>query len=181
MTITELMRRLDNPQDKLKIIHVAGTNGKGSTTAMIASVLAAEGYFVGRYISPSVFSYQERVQLSRENEAGQVVNEYITKEGISSTITEIKPVCEAMVKEGFSHPTSFEIETAMAILHMYKMNVDFAILEVGLGGRLDATNVIQHPLCCVITSISMDHMQFLGIPWGRLQRKRQVLLSREHL
>ena len=176
-TITELMRKLDNPQDKLKIIHVAGTNGKGSTTAMIASLLAAEGYFVGRYISPAVFSYQERVQLSKKNEAGHVVNEYITKEGISDTIAEIKPACEAMVDEGFDHPTSFEIETAMAILHMYKMNVDFAILEVGLGGRLDATNVIQNPLCCVITSISMDHMQFLGDTLEKIAKEKAGIIK----
>jgi dihydrofolate synthase/folylpolyglutamate synthase len=176
-TITELMRRLENPQDKLKIIHVAGTNGKGSTTAMIASILAAEGYFVGRYISPAVFTYQERVQLTKKSTTGEVVNEYITKDGISDTIAVIKPACEAMVREGFSHPTSFEIETAMAILHMYHMNVDFAILEVGLGGRLDATNVIQHPICCVITSISMDHMQFLGNTIEKIAKEKAGIIK----
>jgi dihydrofolate synthase / folylpolyglutamate synthase len=177
VTITELMRRLDNPQDKLKIIHVAGTNGKGSTTAMIASVLAAEGYHVGRYISPAVFSYQERIQLSRKNEFHQVVNENITKEGICDAIAKIKPACEAMVAEGFHHPTSFEIETAMAVLHMNKINVDFAILEVGLGGRLDATNVILHPICCVITSISMDHMQFLGDTLEKIAREKAGIIK----
>ncbi len=175
-TITELMRRLDNPQDKLKIIHVAGTNGKGSTTAMIASVLAAEGYHVGRYISPAVFSYRERVQLSKK-ESSQVINENITEEGICDAIAKIKPACEAMVTEGFHHPTSFEIETAMAILHMHEINVDFAIMEVGLGGRLDATNVILHPICCVITSISMDHMQFLGDTLEKIAREKAGIIK----
>ncbi len=175
--ITELMGRLNNPQDGLKIIHVAGTNGKGSTTAIIASVLAAEGYLVGRYISPAVFSYQERVQLSRRNASNLVENEYITKEGISDAIGQIKPVCEAMVREGFDHPTSFEIETAMAFLYMQGKQVDFAILEVGLGGRLDATNVIRQPVCCAITSISMDHMQYLGDTLEKIAREKAGIIK----
>lgn len=159
--ITELLRRLGNPQDKLKIIHVAGTNGKGSTTAFITSILAVEGYIVGRYISPAVFSYRERIEISTRQDA-DIITDYITKEGVAAAIEEIKVVCDAMVREGFSHPTSFEIETAMAFLYFSRMQVDFAVIEVGLGGRLDATNVIKQPICSVITSISMDHMQFLG-------------------
>lgn len=174
-TITELLKRLGNPQEQLKIIHVAGTNGKGSTAAFIAAILAAEGYQAGRYLSPSVFSYREKIQISKKAEGNgnlqqkddhskndTVISEYISKEGLIETIEEIKPVCEAMVRDGFAHPTSFEIETAMAFLYFCKQQVDFAVIEVGLGGRLDATNVIHSPICCVITSISMDHMQFLG-------------------
>lgn len=160
-TITELLRRLGNPQDKIKIIHVAGTNGKGSTTAFLATILASAGYRVGRYISPAVFSYRERVQISTY-EQGIHHHEYISKEGVSEAITLISSLCEEMQRDGFAHPTSFEIETAMAMLYLSREQVDFAVVEVGLGGRLDATNVINEPVCCVITSISMDHMQFLG-------------------
>ncbi len=176
-TITELMRRLDNPQDSLNIIHVAGTNGKGSTTALIASVLAAQGYLVGRYISPAVFQYQESIQLSRNNENNQIKNEAITEAGICSALIPIKAACEAMTREGFHHPTAFEIETAMAILYMKQQKVDFAIIEVGLGGRLDATNVIMHPICCVITSISRDHMQFLGDTLEKIAREKAGIIK----
>ena len=174
-SITELLRRLDNPQEKLKVVHVAGTNGKGSTTAFITSILASEGYRVGRYISPAVFSYRERIQISKaaevssilkcsnsEYDRGDIVTEFITEQGICEAIKTIQPICEDMVGEGFCHPTSFEIETAMAILYLSWEKVDFAVIEVGLGGRLDATNVFSKPLCCVITSIGMDHMQYLG-------------------
>jgi len=161
-TITELLNRLDNPQDKLRTIHVAGTNGKGSTSAFISSVLSCAGYKVGRYLSPSVFSYREIVQISNINHADIIASEYITKAGICKAIEAIKSACEEMVRDGFAHPTSFEIETAMAFLYFYEERVDFAIIEVGMGGRLDATNVLHKPVGCIITSISMDHMQFLG-------------------
>lgn len=160
-TITELLQRLGNPQDKIKIIHVAGTNGKGSTTAFLATILASAGYRVGRYISPAVFSYRERVQITTY-EQEVLYNEYISKEGVSEAITLISSICEEMKRDGLAHPTSFEIETAMAMLYLFREQVDFAVVEVGLGGRLDATNVIKQPVCSVITSISMDHMQFLG-------------------
>ncbi len=167
--ITELLRRLNHPQKELKIIHIAGTNGKGSVAAFLASILASEGYLVGRYNSPAVFTYREIIQLSKGQISKKIrankmdiLNEYITEEGIIAAIKEIKPHCEAMVREGFHHPTSFEIETAMAFFYLKRVKVDFAIIEVGLGGRLDATNVISNPLCSVITSISMDHMQYLG-------------------
>ena len=167
-TITELLRRLDNPQDKLKCIHVAGTNGKGSTTAFISSILISEGYLVGRYISPAVFSYRERIQINTDD---------ISEEDICNTIATIKPICEDMVREGFDHPTSFEIETAMAFLYFAGKNVDFAVIEVGLGGRLDATNVIKKPVCCVITSISMDHMQYLGDTLTKITREKAGIMK----
>ncbi len=187
-TITELLSRLGNPQDKIRIIHVAGTNGKGSATAFLASILAMEGYRVGRYISPAVFSYRERIQITGktasqtgkitglgnaepeqlpEKEADNAETEllstdFITEQGVCDTIQVIKPLCEVMVADGLSHPTSFELETAMAMLYFYQEQVDFAVIEVGLGGRLDATNTVKQPVCSVITSISMDHMQYLG-------------------
>lgn len=160
-TITELLQQLNNPQEQLKIVHVAGTNGKGSVCAFLASILAVAGYRVGRYISPAVYSYRERIQIAFCNDDFIDV-ECITKEGVIKTIEQIKPACESMVRDGYPHPTSFEIETAMTFLYLLWEQVDIVVLEVGLGGRLDATNVIKHPAVCVITSISMDHMQYLG-------------------
>ena len=155
--ITDLLERLANPQDRLRIIHVAGTNGKGSTISFLSSVLAAAGYRVGIYISPTVFSYREKLQIISRD-----VNEYISKEYVSKAISMIKTRCDEMVSEGKAHPTSFEIETAMAFLYMLWKKVDFLILETGMGGRLDATNVIESPVCCVFTPVSLDHMQYLG-------------------
>ncbi|MDI9508398.1 MAG: folylpolyglutamate synthase/dihydrofolate synthase family protein [Bacillota bacterium] len=161
--IKELMKRLDNPQDKLRIIHIAGTNGKGSVGAFLASILSTAGYRVGRYISPTVFSYRERIQISeiKANE-NSIQTAYITRQGVEATIDKIKPQCDNMVLDGFSHPTTFEIETAMTFLYLLWEEVDFVILEVGMGGRLDATNLIKNPVCTVFTSISMDHMEYLG-------------------
>lgn len=189
-TITELLNRLGNPQDQIKMIHVAGTNGKGSTTAFLSSILASQGYLVGRYISPAVFDYRERIQITRQEECSanpfpeekltskisealqeekltanilkKLTTDYISEQNVAAAIDQIKPICEAMVREGLPHPTSFEIETAMAFLFLLQKRVDYAVIEVGLGGRLDATNVMKKPICSVITSISMDHMQFLG-------------------
>jgi dihydrofolate synthase/folylpolyglutamate synthase len=168
-TITNLLDRLGNPQEQLKVIHVAGTNGKGSTTAFIAAILSASGYRVGRYISPALFSYRERIQIA---------SDYITEEGVCDAITVIQPICEAMVREGFAHPTSFEIETAMAMLYFHWQQVDFAVIEVGLGGRLDATNVVSNPICCVITSISMDHMQFLGDSLEKITKEKAGIIKK---
>jgi len=160
-TISELMKRLDNPQDKLRIIHIAGTNGKGSTAAYIASILASAGFKAGRFHSPAVFDRREIIQLTVKRN-GRLENEYITEEGICKAVSLIKKACEEMVRDGFNHPTVFEIETAMAFLYFLDENVDFAVIEAGMGGRLDATNVVAKPVCSVITSISMDHMQYLG-------------------
>lgn len=177
--ITELLNRLDNPQDKIKIIHVAGTNGKGSTSAFIASILATKGYRVGRYISPAVFSYEERIQISSRQEAAETITtDFITEKGVSDTIEIIKPVCEAMLSESLAHPTSFEIETAMAFLYLEREKVDFAIIEVGLGGRLDATNAIRQPICSVITSISMDHMEYLGNTLGHIASEKAGIIKK---
>ncbi len=179
-SVTELLLRLGNPQDKVKVIHVAGTNGKGSTTAYLASILATQGYKVGRYISPAVFCYRERIQIfAKKNRIGteDYVTEYITRQGVSDTISLIKQTCEAMVRDGWAHPTAFELETAMAFLYFAWQEVDFAVVEVGLGGRLDATNVMKKPVCCVITSISMDHMQYLGDTLSQIAREKAGIIK----
>lgn len=184
-TITELLRRLGNPQDTLKIIHVAGTNGKGSVTAFLSSILAMQGYRIGRYNSPSVFSYEEKIQIlekaverTETSDKAMLKSEAITKEGIRDAITAIQPMCEAMAREGLPHPTSFEIETAMAMLYLAHEKVDFAVIEVGMGGRLDATNVIKHPICSVITTVSKDHMQFLGTTMEQIAEQKAGIIKK---
>lgn len=160
-TISRLLQGLDNPQNELKFIHVAGTNGKGSTSTFISSMLAMSGYKVGRYISPSVICYEEKIQVLSANKE-ELTSNYIDKESIVTYLGQIKKVCEDMVRKGYSHPTTFEIETALSFLYFLNSDCDFVVLEVGLGGRLDATNIVSTVLCSVITSISMDHMEYLG-------------------
>ena len=148
----KLLELLDNPQDKLKIIHVAGTNGKGSTTAMITSMLKGCGYKVGMYTSPFLEEFEERIQINGEN---------IPKEKLAQLMTKIKYAVDRVIEEGHNHPTEFEIITVLMFLYFATEKVDFAVVEVGLGGRLDSTNVIT-PILSVITSISFDHTNLLG-------------------
>ena len=148
----KLLELLDNPQDKLKIIHVAGTNGKGSTTAMITSMLKGCGYKVGMYTSPFLEEFEERIQINGEN---------IPKEKLAQLMTKIKYAVDRGIEEGHNHPTEFEIITVLMFLYFATEEVDFAVVEVGLGGRLDSTNVIT-PILSVITSISFDPTNLLG-------------------
>lgn len=152
-SVTELVRRLGNPQDKLKFVHIAGTNGKGSTLAYISTILKEAGYRVGRYISPTIFDYRERIQVNEE---------YITKEGLARLTAQVQEACRQMVQDGFSHPTTFEVETALAFLWFREMNCDIVVLECGMGGLTDATNVVKTTLVSVFAEIGMDHMGFLG-------------------
>lgn len=151
--IRELLERLGNPQDQLKVVHIAGTNGKGSTLAFLAGIFRESGYRAGRYVSPASFSYEERFRIDEEN---------ISKKDLCFYMEKIKNVAEEMVKDGLSHPTMFEIETALSFLYFLDKKVDVVLLETGMGGRLDATNVVKKPIATVIASIGMDHMQFLG-------------------
>ena len=147
-----LLELLGNPDKKLKLIHVAGTNGKGSTTAMITKVLRGMGYKVGMYTSPYIEEFEERIQINGEN---------IPKEKFVSLLVEVKEAVEKVIEEGYDHPTEFEILTALMFLHFYREKVDYGVVEVGLGGTLDSTNVLT-PIVSVITSISYDHMNILG-------------------
>lgn len=149
----ELLRRLGNPQDVCRTLHIAGTNGKGSIFAFVQEALLTAGYHVGRYISPTIFSYLERYQLDRR---------YMSEAEFASLIAEIAPVIESMEADGFASPTAFEIETAAAFLFFARSRVDYVLLECGMGGSEDATNVLSRPEICVFAQISMDHMQFLG-------------------
>ncbi|OPJ62322.1 bifunctional folylpolyglutamate synthase/dihydrofolate synthase [Clostridium chromiireducens] len=147
-----ILELLGNPQKKLKLIHIAGTNGKGSTTAMISKMLRGFGYKVGMYTSPYLQEFEERIQINGEN---------INKSVLVKLLEEVKRAIDKVVEEGYEHPTEFEIITALMFLHFYKEEVDYGVIEVGLGGRLDSTNVLT-PIVSVITSISFDHTNILG-------------------
>lgn len=151
--ITKLLELLGNPQDKLNIIHVAGTNGKGSTCSFITSILKESGYKVGLYTSPFLETFTERIRVNGEN---------IPKEDVARIVNIIKENIETMVSEGYSYPTEFEIVTAMALYYYCEQEVDYVALEVGLGGRYDATNIIKKSEVSVIASISLDHVGILG-------------------
>ena len=152
-SIRELCRRLGDPQKSLCFVHIAGTNGKGSVSAYIASVLQLAGYKVGRYISPVIFEYRERIQVN---------GRMITRKALCQGMERIKEVCDAMVGEGLHQPTPFEIETALGFLYFLEKACDIVVLETGMGGLLDATNVVENTVAAVFTSISRDHMKFLG-------------------
>lgn len=152
-SIRELCRRLGNLQDQLKFVHIAGTNGKGSTLAYISNILQAAGYRVGKYISPVIIDYCEKIQIGKQK---------ITHKDLCDGLEIIREHCEAMVQDGFHHPTPFEIETALAFWYFRKKQCDIVVLETGMGGREDATNLITTTQVAVLASIGMDHMKFLG-------------------
>lgn len=145
----ELLEKLGNPQKKLKFIHVAGTNGKGSFCAMISSVLTAAGYKTGLFTSPYILSFNERMKINGSD---------IKNERLAELTEKIMPLAEAME----DHPTEFELITCLAFQYFNEENCDIVVLETGMGGELDSTNVIENPELCVITAISLDHTAFLG-------------------
>ena len=147
--ITELMHLLGDPQKKLRFIHIAGTNGKGSTTAMLTSVLRQSGYRTGMYTSPHLWRVHERFCVNGED---------ISDEELCSVAEEVRPLADQMEDQ----PTEFEIITAMALVWFARQQCDVVVWEVGMGGRLDATNVIDVPEVAVIASISLDHTSVLG-------------------
>lgn len=150
--VKKLLSLLGDPQDKLKFVHVAGTNGKGSTCALIASVLKKSQYKTGMFISPFVTDFCERMQIN---------GEMIGHEELSSLVEKVFPLVEQMAENG-EIITEFELITALAMQWFAENHCDVVVLEVGLGGRLDSTNVISTPLVSVITSISLDHTAVLG-------------------
>jgi dihydrofolate synthase/folylpolyglutamate synthase len=168
--IRELLNRMGNPQDQLKVIHIAGTNGKGSILAMLESVLLRSGYRTGRYHSPVLFDVKEAFQINEQ---------WIPVEKLCQQVTKVKAAADSMVKDGFPHPTSFEVETAVAFSYFYDEKVDVVLLETGMGGRLDATNVAAHPLVEILASISMDHMQFLGDSIEKITREKAGIIKED--
>ena len=151
--VRHFLKELGNPDEQLRIIHVAGTNGKGSVCADLTAMLMEAGYHVGTFVSPHLTDVTERFLVD-----GIPVEEA----GFSESFTRVKAVTDRLIAEGYAHPTFFEFVFLMAMDLYGRMKPDFVVLETGLGGRLDTTNVIRHPLACVITSISLDHTQYLG-------------------
>lgn len=147
--IAELMERLGNPQDRMHIVHVAGTNGKGSTCAFIASILQSAGFCTGQFSSPYIIRFEDRIRVNGVD---------ISESDLLSVTMDVRAQAEQMA----DHPTEFELMTAVALVHFARSACDFAVVEVGLGGRLDSTNVVAAPEVCAIAPISFDHTALLG-------------------
>lgn len=167
-TMTRLLELLGNPQDQLKFIHVAGTNGKGSVLAYLSSVLGEAGFRTGRYISPTLFSYRERIQVN---------GVYISEDDFARLMTRVADAMEEMKRQGSALPTAFEAETAVSFLYFCEQNCDLVLLEVGLGGRTDATNVVTTTVLSVLASISMDHTAVLGNTLGEIAWNKAGILK----
>ena len=151
-TVIYFMKKYNNPEKSLKIIHIAGTNGKGSCVEMISNVLTCAKYKVGKFISPHLVEYNERICVN---------NKEITDTELEKLITELMPEVEKYNKEHNNNVTLFELEIIMALIYFYRKNCDFVVLETGLGGLYDSTNIVN-PIVSVITSIGYDHMHILG-------------------
>ncbi len=160
--VERLLALLDNPHHSFQAIHVAGTKGKGSTSAMIASILRAAGYRTGLYTSPHLHTFRERIRVD---------DNLIAKETVAALTAQLQPLVRQV--EGL---TTFEIITALGFVHFVRQGVDFAVLEVGLGGRLDATNVVR-PLVAVITSLSLDHTHILGHTLPQIAREKAGIVK----
>lgn len=166
--INYLLYLLGEPHKKLKVIHVAGTNGKGSTCSLISSILQSDGYKVGLYTSPHLVDFTERIEINRKP---------IDRKKVSELLERIKPYIEKVANSpSYGHPTFFEVITSMAFLYFYEEQIDFLVLEVGLGGRLDATNVCE-PLISVITHIDYDHMDKLGNSLEEIAREKGGIIK----
>ena len=147
--VRELLAKLGDPQKSLKFVHIAGTNGKGSTAACIASCLQAAGWRVGLYTSPDINRFNERMQVNGVP---------ISDEDLETLVDRIRPIANALTDS----PTEFELITALGFLYFLQMHCDIVVLEVGLGGALDSTNVIPAPEAAVITALGLDHTAVLG-------------------
>lgn len=159
--ITKLCDFFGNPQEKIKTIHIGGTNGKGSTSNMLASVLQEQGYKVGLYNSPHLIDFTERIKVNGKNCEKEFVFDFIQK--LKNLPSEIQP-------------SFFEFTTIMAFEYFYQKNVDFAIIEVGLGGRLDSTNIIK-PLVSAITNVDLDHQNILGETLEEIAREKAGIIK----
>jgi len=160
--VRELLQALGNPQDHYRAVHVAGTKGKGSTTAMVESVLRTAGYRTGMYTSPHLHTFRERIR---------VASEPVSEETVCELVERLRPVLSARPEV-----TVFETITAMAMLHFAEQGVQWGVFEVGMGGRLDATNIL-HPDVSVITSISLDHTQVLGETIAAIAREKAGIIK----
>ncbi len=163
-----LLHRLGDPQARLRVVHIAGTKGKGSTTAMAAAILQAAGHRVGQYLSPYVYDVRERIQVN---------GEMIPRDDFARLVTEIEPHVEALEATEHGPTTEFELKTAIGLCWFAEQAVDYAVLEVGLGGRLDATNVVTRPLVTAITNIGLDHTELLGDTLALIAREKAGIVK----
>ncbi len=166
--VVELLAQLGNPHLKARSVHITGTNGKGSTAAMLASVLTTSGYTTGLYTSPHLHTWRERVRVD---------GELISEEELVSVVERLKLEVEAVNRrDTYGQLTTFEILTALAFTYFERKGVDFQVLEVGMGGRFDATNIIT-PEVCVITSISLDHTEVLGSSLAEIADEKAAIIK----
>ncbi len=164
----ELLDRLGRPQDSLRFVHVAGTNGKGSTCAFLSSILVAAGYRTGLFTSPYIETFYERIRVNGEN---------ISDDELTWATLRVRDAAEAMEAEGGEHPTEFELMCAVALVHFARVRCDIVVLEVGLGGRLDSTNVIDAPEVAAITSIALDHTDLLGDTIAKIAHEKAGIVK----
>lgn len=151
--ITNLTNELGNPEKNLRFVHIAGTNGKGSTALFLSEIFKKAGYKTGLYTSPFIYEFNERIKINGKN---------IPDDKLTNVMERVILAISSMLKKGMEHPTEFEIITAAAFLYFFEEKCDVVCLEVGLGGRFDATNVIKNPVLSVITKIGIDHSEYLG-------------------
>lgn len=154
--VRALLAALKHPEEKIAVVHIAGTNGKGSVFAFLSAILQEGGYRVGRYISPTIHSYEERFQINGQEISPEKLEKYYVR------MERATEQMERTQQPSLRQPTLFEVETALAFLYFAEEQVDVALIETGMGGTYDATNVIEHPLLTVISSVSYDHKAFLG-------------------
>ncbi|SFQ30251.1 dihydrofolate synthase / folylpolyglutamate synthase [Lachnospiraceae bacterium XBB1006] len=166
----EFMRRLGNPQETFETIHVAGSNGKGSVCAMIHSALCESGRRVGLFTSPHLVNLTERFYLGREQ---------CSKEVFMDAFAHVLTVVKQMEVEGFAHPTFFEMIFAIGMVIFREAKMEYVVLETGLGGRLDTTNVVKKPRVCVITSISLEHTEYLGDTYAAIAGEKAGIIKAE--
>ena len=167
-SIRNLMNELGNVQEALPVIHIAGTNGKGSVSAFLSSIYRQAGYHVGRFATPDVFCYEEEFLYD---------DEPICQEALAEIFKVVRNGCQRMVLKGLPHPTRFEVETAAAFYWFSVKNPDVCIVEVGMGGETDATNIIEKPLVSVLTSISRDHVGFLGQSFAEIAADKSGIIK----
>lgn len=171
-SIDKLLEKLGNPQDGLKFIHLAGTNGKGSTSAYLSSCIIEAGYSVGLFTSPFLERFNERISLNGKD---------IADEKLARLTGYIKVAADKMVEDGLEHPTTFEIVTALAFLFYKEEMPDFVVLEVGLGGRFDSTNIIKESIASVITTIDYDHINELGDTLAKIAYQKAGIIKKNGL
>lgn len=171
-TINTLLKEMDSPHEDLNYIHIAGTNGKGSISSYTANILKEAGYKVGLFTSPYLERFNERIQINGVD---------ISNEALARNTKLVKEKTEKIVSMGFRHPTTFETITAVAFQYFKEEKVDFAVLEVGLGGRIDSTNVIEQSLSSIITTIAMDHTHILGNTITDIAHEKAGIIKKDGL